>query len=736
MAAADGVQTVEAEVVAVRWRADDGGFAVLIAHEEGSGEEVVLVGELAHLEEGDRVTATGRRREHARHGERFVVEHLATREASSTEAVEALLTRLPGVGPASAHRLRLRYDDELLARLEDDPLAVLRHVRGLSGAKLRAAADAWRAGAGQRATRLFLEQHGVDAATVGRVLRGLGDAPDVEALRADPYALVRLEGVGFATADRIALAAGEAPDSPRRRRAGVRQALLDAERDGHCHLPRGETEQRTARLLGADAGEAVDELLAAGDLVRATVRAPDPTLSAGDGPADTAPVAPAGDELVSLPDVDDAERELARRLTTLATGAPTLGVDAGDAPPPGLSPAPSAAQWSGVREALGHRVAVLTGGPGTGKTQTMRALVELLRTAGRPVRLCAPTGKAARRLAEATGADATTIHRLLGFVPGEGFGHDQDEPLEDVAMLVVDEASMLPLDLALALVRAVGPETHLLLVGDVDQLAPVGAGRVLADVLDSGVVPAVRLTEIFRQAVRSLIVRAAHAMNEGRAPETAAGPDDVRDFFLVQRPEGTSIAAEVESLLVDRLPKHYAVDAVGGVQALAPMRRGPAGVEELNRRLRERLNPGGDRVPGSALRTGDRVLQTKNDHERELMNGELGMLVSVGDEHARLAMDDGRRVSVPYEALRTWELAYACTVHKAQGSSMPVVVVVVDPAHRHMLTRNLLYTAITRAERACVVVGDAAALRAALRRVDGAQRRTLLGPRLRAAVGA
>jgi exodeoxyribonuclease V alpha subunit len=384
-----------------------------------------------------------------------------------------------------------------------------------------------------------------------------------------------------------------------------------------------------------------------------------------------------------------------------------------------------------------HRLSILTGGPGTGKTFAMRALVDAVGAARRRVKLCAPTGKAARRLAESTGHDATTIHRLLEWSGEEGtFTRDEDDPIVGADLLVVDEASMLSLRLADALFRAVGPRTHVLLVGDADQLPPVGAGRVLDDLLDSRDVPAVRLTEIFRQARRSLIVRAAHAINRGEAPPVQPdAPDGLRDFFLVSRGSSEALHAEAVSLASERLPAHYGLDPAAEVQVLSPMHRGAAGIDALNAELRARLNPDGELIGGTPLRVGDRVVQSVNDHERELMNGETGVLVSYDRDADRaiLAADDGRRISLPAGALATIRLAYAMSVHKSQGSSARAVVVVLDAAHRIMLTRNLLYTAVTRSEQVCVLVAHPAALSASLRTAEAAARHTRLAELVRGA---
>jgi exodeoxyribonuclease V alpha subunit len=434
-----------------------------------------------------------------------------------------------------------------------------------------------------------------------------------------------------------------------------------------------------------------------------------------------------GAQRVADPGMDRAERRLAEHVRRLARSGPALSLARVSRPRSGAF-VPSDAQWHGVTAALEHRLSILTGGPGTGKSSAMRTLVEIMRANRAGVRMCAPTGKAARRLAETTGAEATTIHRLLEWMPGEGFTRDEDRPLEGADLLIVDEASMLGVRLAEALLAAVGPSTHVLLVGDADQLAPVGPGRVLADLIDAGALPVTALSEVFRQAARSLIVRAAHAINHGEMPAAEVPPDVERDYFYVRRADAGAIFDEVVSLAATRLPAHYDLDPSVDVQVLAPMRKGPAGIDAFNDALRARLNPDGAPVPGTSLRIGDRVIQTRNDHEHELMNGEVGIILHYDEERERLLLgiDDGRRVALPDSSLDTLRLAYAISIHKAQGSQARAVVVALSRAHSVMLTRNLLYTAVTRAERACVVVGEDAAMRRALARPDAQRRHTRL----------
>jgi exodeoxyribonuclease V alpha subunit len=693
-------RTLSVEVAAVRWRAPDGAFAV-VAGVSDEGEEVVVVGALDHVHEGESVAVEGAWQRHAKHGWRFVAQRTRVQEPASEQALLAYLGSVKHVGPQGAAWLLERHGPEsVLAAVDRDPERALREVPGIGRARIGAAVRSWEEQGALRAVRLFLEEHGVPATVAARIYRAYGPGT-IELLRSDPYALTELDGIGFATADALAQALGTPADSPGRLDAGLRHALREAEADGHCHLPRSALARRARQLLGADAAPRIDDLAARGGLV-------------------------IEDDRVFEPSMHAAERRLAGHVRALVDDGPRLRLRAPRRPRDGFVPTDD--QWAIVRAVLDHRLAILTGGPGTGKTMTMRVIVDLAKAERRTVRLCAPTGKAARRLAETTGAQATTIHRLLEYVPGEGFARGPEDPIPGTDVLIVDEASMLSVRLAEALLGAVGPRTHVLLVGDVDQLAPVGPGRVLDDLIASGRVPVVRLTDVFRQAARSLIVRAAHAVNRGERPPTVAGVGDIRDFFVIPRAGGDAIRREVVSLAAVRLPAHYGLDARADVLVLAPMHRGPAGIDILNDELRARLNPDGRAIAGTPLRIGDRVIQTRNNHERELMNGEMGVIEHHDDERDRvlLACDDGRRLALPVAELDTMRLAHAVSVHKAQGSQAPAVVVVLHRGHQLMLTRNLAYTAVSRAERVCVVVGEPAALDIALRRRDAHARHTRL----------
>jgi exodeoxyribonuclease V alpha subunit len=691
-----------AEVAAIRWSPPDGDFAVLDAVTD-DGDDVVIVGPLAHVRDGESIAVGGGWRRHARHGWQFQATRVRLQEPVGERAVRAYLESVKHVGPLGAARLVQRFGaDGVLDAIDRDPERILGSVPGIGPRRLAGAIASWRDQRELRELRLFLDSHGVDAAAASRIARHFGAGSIVQLQRA-PYTICELDGIGFGTADALARALDTPLDAPDRLAAGVLHALHQAETEGHCHLPRAELTARAERLLGGTPiGDAIDELEGRGLVVVDEGRVADVRLHA-------------------------IETRLAAHVRALLDSEPAMRLRRVTRPTEGTF-VPSDDQWRGVTQALAHRLSILTGGPGTGKSATMRALVDLVKARTGTTRLCAPTGKAARRLGELTGADATTIHRLLGWVPGEGFARDAEDPIEGCDVLIVDEASMLSVHLAEALLGAVGPRTHVVLVGDVDQLAPVGPGRVLEDLLDAGAVPSVRLTEVFRQAARSMIVRAAHAINEGALPLMIPRPDDVRDFFVIERDGARAIFDEVCELAATRLPGHYQLDPAADVQVLAPMHKGPVGIDALNDELRARLNPDGARIEGTSLRVGDKVMQTRNSYEHDLFNGERGVLVHHDPERGRVhfAGEDGRRLMLPVDALDTLRLAYAASVHKAQGSQARAIVVPIFGGHHIMLTRNLVYTAVTRAQEVCVVVGEPAALAVAVRRTDARRRYTRL----------
>lgn len=702
------------------------GFAVVETYDE-EGRRWVLVGDLDYLHPGERIEVEGELVYHPKYGPQVKVARLNHPRPAGKEGVIAALAAVRHIGRQGAELLYARYGEKTLEQVEADPERVLGEIPGIGAKRLPEAVASWREQREERQLRVFLAEAGLDGQTAGRIRRAWGKRP-VGRLLADPYALLELPGVGFITADRLGRAVGIAANHPKRLAAALLHALSQAELNGHCYLPRPELERQAVALLAKTdqpaareaVGAALERLLAEGSLI-------------ADGEER---------EAIYEAGMHATESSLALQVRALATAGPHL-----DHPGPartieGFTPTPE--QWLAVERAVSHRLSLLTGGPGTGKTACLRAVVALAKERGYKVRLCAPTGKAARRLAAATGEEALTVHRLLEWQPPYGFARNAANRLEGIELLVVDEASMLSLRLADALFAAVGSRCHVLLVGDSDQLPAIGPGRVLEDLIDSGLVPVSRLTEIFRQARRSLIVQAAHAINAGSRPRSARAEDQttLQDFYLLTRDDEAALHDELLSLVCTRLPDRFGFDPLREILVLSPWHRGAVGIDQLNRTLRSLLNPNGRRlpVPGVELCVGDRIIQTRNDYDHELMNGEVAVIRSYGDrqgedeeEKVVIELEDGNRRQLPLAALYTFEPAYAISIHKAQGSQAPAVVVVITKAQRIMLTRNLLYTAVTRAERLCLLLAEPGALELALRHREGHRRYTLLAKRLRAA---
>ncbi len=708
-AAADGApapQTVEGILERFVYVNDDETFHVAVVRPD-AGAPIRAAGALGGLAEGERVRLLGQAVRHPKHGDQFRVEAAYPVTPATAEGIRAYLAsgRVKGIGAGLAERLVDAFGAETLEVIESDAER-LATVPGIGPKRGRELQGVFQAQKSQRDALVFLQGLGVTPGVAGRIWRRYG-ANAVTRVRENPYRLAEeVAGVGFATADNIARSLGFAPGSPERVGAALAHLLGRAGDDGHCFLPRDVLLQRAADLLGAGAAaEAVlDGLLLEGRLI--------------------------DDDGVYLRAVYGLEREAAARVQLLAQTpvAPlTADVEAFERVS-GLTLAP--AQRAAVERAAEATMMVLTGGPGTGKTTIVRALLHLLKQAGGPVLLAAPTGRAARRMAEATGQDAKTLHRLLEYNPAEGgFRRDEDEPLEATAV-VVDEASMVDLQLFVALLRAVPAGTRLLLVGDADQLPSVGAGNVLADLLRSDAVPAVRLTEIFRQAQTSHIVVNAHRVLQGEQP--LPPPDGAQsDFYLVRARDPDEARELIAQMVADRIPKAFGLDSVDDVQVLTPMHRGGCGAERLNEALQERLNPKGAPIDRGKrrFRVGDKVMQLKNDYEKEVFNGDLGR-VKGRTEKGLLVDFDGRFCSYAGEDLEHLTLAYACSVHKSQGSEYPAVVLPLLTEHWVMLQRNLLYTALTRARRLMVLVAEPRALRRAVQNVDGLRRFTGLARRL------
>lgn len=723
---------IEGEIRGFIHQAAESAFAVLRVRRP-EGEEVTAVGSLAHLSPGQNVVLSGRWQEHPFHGRQFRVESFLVDDPRTLEGLRAYLGSgaIKGVGPELARRLVDCLGLDTLRIIEEEPARLL-EVPGIGQAILNRIQEAC---AQERSSREFmasLRGMGLPDRLARRILDRYGDE-SLALVARNPYRLAwEVAGVGFKTADTIARKNGFDKEHPLRAEAAVEHVLYEAEDDGHCFLPQAELLERARDLEipGPALKAAVERLVSGGRLLR----------------RDT--VDPAIAPVQSLY-LAKAEREVARRLLSLCRsgGSPSLiaGDDAERAAGLVLNPD----QRVAVERALWQSISVITGGPGTGKTTIVRVLLAAWRLRGERWRLCAPTGRAAKRLEEATGASATTIHRLLEFgYPEMKFRRNAQNPLECDGVLV-DEASMLDLRLFRSLLEALPPRAHLVLVGDHHQLPSVGPGQILFDLITSNVIPVARLGEIYRQEEGSAIILNAHRVDRGEMPvsvekeptepRSARGPGREesarlrKDFFILERDDPLEIQATLLEVVTRRLPAH-GFDPNTDIQVLVPVHRGELGTQVLNQRLLA-LNPGpregeDDRRNPLRFRAGDRVIQIRNNYDTEVFNGEVGRVRAVSPEGISVEFD-GREVSLGGDQLDEIELAYAITVHKSQGSEYPAVVVVLHRAHALMLRRNLFYTALTRARRFCCIIADRSAIRLAVAVSGRGDRHTLLVDLLR-----
>ncbi len=698
----------------------ESGFVVLRAIVPGRRGIVTVVGTTPRAVAGEFFEADGAWRQDPDHGLQFAAESLGTTPPHTPEGIEKYLASglVKGIGPHYAKKIVQVFGPRTLQVIDESP-AFLKEVKGIGPRRIQCIRESWRQQKAVRDIMMFLQAHGVGTARALRIYKTYGERA-LDTVREDPYRLATdVWGIGFTTADELARRLGLDPHSVQRARAALRFVLQEASGEGHVAYPEAAALERAGQLTGIGQDVllgAAAELVGQGELVREEALTPEPWLY--------------------LRPLYHAEAGAAQRLAALLAGRhPLAGVDAAKAVgwvegKMGLTLA--GRQRDAIARALAQKVLVITGGPGTGKSTLVRGVLDIFEAKKLRCLLAAPTGRAARRIAEATGREARTIHRLLEFdVTGPRRG--QDLPLE-LDLLVVDETSMMDVVLANQLLRALPPAACLLLVGDVDQLPSVGPGAVLADIILSGVVPVVRLTEIFRQAQQSGIVRAAHAVHDGEMPGSAS-PDRIGDFYVIEADEPAAIVERVIALVRDRIPARFGLDPLRDVQILAPMNRFELGARALNAKLQEVLNPpaGAAEVArfGWTFRTGDKVLQTANNYQKEVFNGDIGRVRAIDTNDQELHVDfDGRSVTYDFDELDELALAYALTVHRSQGAEYPAVVIPLHQQQHRLLQRNLLYTGITRGKRLVVLVGSRKALAVAVRRGDGARRYTALAARL------
>ncbi|MFF4687458.1 ATP-dependent RecD-like DNA helicase [Streptomyces sp. NPDC001307] len=736
--------TLEGVLERITYANEENGYTVArVDTGRGGGDLLTVVGALLGAQVGESLRMEGRWGSHPQYGKQFHVENYTTVLPATVQGIRRYLGSglVKGIGPVFADRITQHFGLDTLRIIEEEPKRLI-EVPGLGPKRTKKIADAWEEQKAIKEVMLFLQTVEVSTSIAVRIYKKYGDA-SISVVKNHPYRLAAdVWGIGFLTADKIAQSVGIPHDSPERVKAGLQYALSQSADQGHCFLPEERLISDAVKLLAVDTGLVIECLA---ELAEPTEDGGDPgvvreKVPGPDGGDDSEPVT-----AVYLIPFHRAELSLsAQLLRLLRTDQDRMpgfrSVDWGKALDwlkgrTGADLAPE--QEAAVKLALTEKVAVLTGGPGCGKSFTVRSIVELARAKRAKVLLAAPTGRAAKRLSELTGAEASTVHRLLELKPGGDAAYDRDRPL-DADLVVVDEASMLDLLLANKLVKAVPPGAHLLFVGDVDQLPSVGAGEVLRDLLaDGSPLPAVRLTRVFRQAQQSGVVTNAHRINAGQHPLT----DGMKDFFLFVEDDTEEAGRLTVDVAARRIPAKFGLDPRRDVQVLAPMHRGPAGAGVLNGLLQQAVTPGRPDLPekrfgGRVFRVGDKVTQIRNNYEKGkngVFNGTVGVVTSLDPVDQRLTVLTDEDEEVPYEFDELDELAhaYAVTIHRSQGSEYPAVVIPVTTGAWMMLQRNLLYTAVTRAKRLVVLVGSRKAIGQAVRTVSAGRRCTALDFRLR-----
>ena len=727
--------TLDAVLERITYANEETGYTVARVATDRSSDLLTVVGALLGAQPGESLRLRGRWTSHPQYGRQFQVDTYDTVLPATIQGIRRYLGSglIKGIGPKMAERIVDHFGQDTLQVIEQAPGRLV-EVPGLGPKRTRMITAAWEEQQAIKEVMVFLQGVGVSTSLAVRIYKTYRDVA-IEVVRREPYRLAAdVWGIGFKTADQIAQRLGIPHDSPQRVKAGLQFALSQASEDGHCYLPESELVTKATGLLGVEvdlAGRCLEELIAEEGVVAEPLPAHvSPGVPKGTGravwlvPFHRAEVA-LGAGLLRLLDAS------ADRLATFQAVDWTVALE-WLRQRTGVTLAPE--QAAAVRLALSQRVAVLTGGPGCGKSYTVRAIVALARAKGARILLAAPTGRAAKRLAELAGLQAATLHRLLQLRPGGDAVFDRDHPL-DGDLVVVDEASMLDVLLANKLVKAIPPGAHLLFVGDVDQLPSVGAGEVLRDLLAADRLPRVRLTHVFRQAQRSGVVTNAHRINAGQPPITQG----LADFFLFAEDDPERVADLVVEIVANRLPRRFGLDP-REVQVLCPMHRGPAGAGALNERLQAALTPAREGLPerrfgGRVYRVGDKVMQLRNNYDKGtagVFNGSVGVVtaLSLEDSELRVLLDEDEEVAYGFDELDELTHAYAVSIHRSQGSEYPCVVVPVTTSAWLMLQRNLLYTAVTRAKRLVVLVGSRRALAKAVRTQGAGRRYTGLTERL------
>lgn len=726
------VESLQGVVERLTYHSEESGYTVARLKAPRTRELITIVGSFANIQAGQTLQMQGIWREHPKYGPQFQVTQYRETKPATLTGIEKYLGSglIKGVGPKTAKRIVAHFGLETLDIIEHH-IERLVEVPGIAKKRVQMIQTTWQTQKAIKEVMLFLQGHGVSTTYAVKIYKQYGDE-SIAIVTENPYRLATdVYGIGFVTADAIARNLGIQPNSEFRYRAGILHVLGEASEEGHCFLPQPELVERTVKRLALP-----DHQIHPDDIFSlTTAMALDEELILQGGPGEWQ-----GQFLCYAPPFFHSEQGLVNRIKGLLAAPIPVDVPRVErwlerfSASVGLEL--SAEQQRAVLMAASHRMLILTGGPGVGKSFTCRTIVALWKAMDKTVALASPTGRAAQRLSELTGEEAKTIHRLLEFDPKRmKFKRDQDNPIPADA-LVVDESSMLDLFLANSLVKAIAPRTHLLLVGDIDQLPSVGPGAILHDLIASEQVPVAKLTQVFRQAQTSAIVTNAHRINQGNFPRLEPVSNTPKTdclWFDAEEPEqGVAAIRDIMAHLIPQLGFSPATD----VQVLCPMTRGEVGTRNLNQVLQQLINPPSSHKAeitrgGMTVRVGDRILQQKNDYNREVFNGDLGVVSAIDTEELEVTAQFGdRQVVYDYADLDEITLAFATTIHKAQGSEYPVVIVPVFMQHYIMLSRNLLYTAVTRARKLVVLVGSQKAIGLAVRQVKDQERYTLLAHRL------
>jgi len=695
----------------ITYQNPENGYSVLKVKVKGYNDLVTLVGNLLEVPVGSVLLCRGEWKVDKRYGSQFVAATWEETMPATVYGIEKYLGSglVKGIGPRFARAIVQRFGTETIDIIETE-IERLYEVPNIGRKRVAKIRESWEKQKDIKNVMLFLQGYGVSTAYAAKIYREYGKE-SIDKVRENPYRLADdIWGIGFKTADGIAAKMGYGKEDPRRCRSGILYTLGQLSDEGHVYAGEEQLVKTAGQLL--EAGET-----AIRDTLAGMLQAEDLILDK---------------DAIYLPPFYHAECGTSRRLRDLAQSTGRSLFD-GLFDPSSLTAETGIeydeVQLAAIRQAVTSKVMVLTGGPGTGKTTTTQGIIAALKKAGLRVLLAAPTGRAAKRMSEATGMEAKTIHRLLEYNPQDGYKRNDENPLEGDA-LIVDECSMIDILLMNNLLKAVPVGMRLVFVGDIDQLPSVGAGNVLRDIIDSQRIPVVRLVRIFRQAQKSRIVMNAHAINQGRFPDTSNGRDT--DFFFMREDDPERAAETIVRLVKERLPRAYR-ESPDRIQVLTPMQRGVVGAANLNLLLQQALNPSGPSLNrgGYTYRQGDRVMQQRNNYDKDVFNGDLGYIREVDTEERTLKVDfDGKWVEYDVTELDELTLAYATTIHKAQGSEYPIVVMPVLMTHFVMLQRNLIYTGITRAKKICVLLGAAKALAYAVRNVSVLKRNTRLKERL------